>query len=122
MLRAAGHVAHVQDSTTFGTGTLDEDWLPHVGNRGWILITKDKNIRKREIELRALRQAGVKSFVITASDLNGPDQARIVEEALPAMLRLLKRRAAHFVARITAESNVEIIELAKYIVDRTEDE
>ncbi len=59
MLRAAGHTAHVQGSATFGTGTPDVDWLPRVGARGWILITKDKNIRKREVELRALKQAGV---------------------------------------------------------------
>lgn len=122
MLQACGHVAHVQGSATFGTGTLDVDWLPHVGARGWILITKDKNIRKREIELRALRQAGVRTFVLTASDLNGDDQARVLKEALPAMLRLLRRRSAHFVARITAESSVQIIEIAKYIVDKSEDD
>ena len=60
--------AHVQGPDTFGTGTLDVDWLPEVGARGWILITKDKNIRKRETELRALKQAGVRAFVLTASN------------------------------------------------------
>ena len=61
VLRAAGHTAHVQALDTFGTGTQDVDWLPHVGARGWILITKDQNIRKREIELRAPKQSGVRS-------------------------------------------------------------
>ena len=42
---AEGHVAHVQHDT-FGSGTQDVDWLPAVGVRGWILITKDKQIRK----------------------------------------------------------------------------
>ena len=58
MLRGEGHVAHVQRDT-FGTGTQDVEWLPDVGARGWVLITKDKQIRRREIQLRALRQAGV---------------------------------------------------------------
>jgi predicted nuclease of predicted toxin-antitoxin system len=89
-----------------------------VGARGWILITKDKNIRKRELELRALKQSRVRAFVLTAGGLKGEDQARIIKEALPAMLRLLRRRAASFVARITAESSVEIIELNKYIEDQ----
>ena len=39
----------------------------------------------------------------------------MISEALPAMLRLLRRRAANFVARITADSSVEIIEINKYI-------
>ena len=43
---------------TFGTGAQDVEWLPEVGARRWVLITKDKQIRRREIELRALRQAG----------------------------------------------------------------
>lgn len=118
MLSDAGHTAHVQGAATFGTGTLDVDWLPHVGARGWILITKDKNIRKREIELRALKESRVRAFVLTASNLKGEDQARVLREALPSMVRLLRRtQAATFVARVTAESNVEVIELDKYLTD-----
>ena len=74
MLRDEGHVAHVQHNT-FGSGTKDVDWLPEVGSRRWILITKDKQIRKREIELRALRQAGVRAFVLTSAGLTGESAA-----------------------------------------------
>ena len=115
MLREAGYSAHVPGPTTFRTGTQDVDWLPHVGERQWILITKDKSIRKREIELRALHEAHVRTFVLTAAGLKGDEQARVLKEALPAMLRLLRRRSTHFIARITAESSVEIIEFHKYI-------
>ena len=115
MLAQAGFTAHVQGPATFGTGTPDADWLPIVGARRWVLITKDKNIRRREIELRALHQAQVRAFVLTAHGLTGEEQARVLREALPAMLRLLRRRAAYFIARITAESNVEVIEFSKYI-------
>ena len=109
MLRAAGHLAHAQHDT-FGSGTPDLEWLPKVGARGWILITKDKQIRKREIELRALRQANVRAFVLTAAGLTGKEQARVLERALPAMCRLLRRQAATFVARVTAGASVETIE------------
>jgi hypothetical protein len=115
MLQDAGQVAHIPGPTTFNTGTQDVDWLPHVGARRWILITKDKNIRKREIELRALNQARVRTFVLTAAGLKGEEQAQILKDALPAMLRLLRRRSANFLARITAESSVEIIQFNKYV-------
>lgn len=117
VLQQAGHIAHVQGPDTFGTGTPDVDWLPQVGARGWILITKDKNIRKREIELRALKQSRVRAFVLTAGGLKGEEQAHVFREALPAMLRLLRRKAASFVARVTADANVEIIQLDKYITE-----
>lgn len=116
MLRSEGHVAHVQRDT-FGTGTRDVEWLPEVGARRWVLITKDKQIRRREIELRALRQAGVRAFVLTAGGLTGQDQARVLRDALPAMTRLLRRLATAFVARVTAGSRVEIIEWRRTVRD-----
>jgi hypothetical protein len=117
VLREAGHVAHIQGPSTFGTGTADVDWLPKVGTRRWVLITKDQNIRKREIELRALQKSGVRAFVLTAGGLSGDDQARVFREALPAMLRLLRRHPGSFIARVTANANVEIIDAAKYVRD-----
>lgn len=118
MLRDARHIAHIPGPTTFSTGTLDVDWIPVVGERQWILITKDKSIRKREIELRLLNSARVRTFVLTAAGLKGDEQAHVVKEALPAMLRLLRRRSSHFIARITAQSNVEIIQFHKYVRER----
>ena len=93
------------------------EWLPEVGARRWVLITKDKQIRRREIELRALRQAEVRAFVLTAGGLTGQDQARALKSAPPAMVRLLRRRAAAFVARVTAGSRVEVIEWRRTVRD-----
>lgn len=118
VLRRAGHVAHVQGPATFGTGTHDVDWLPQVGARGWVLITKDKSIRKREIELRALRESGVRAFVLTAGGLKGEERARVFDDALPAMLRLLRRYASGFVARVTAQSSVQIIEVTGQVAKK----
>ncbi len=115
MLAEAGYVVHVPGPATFSTGTQDVDWLPHVGERRWILITKDKSIRKREIELLALNEARVRTFVLTAAGLKGDEQAQVLKEALPAILRLLRRRASHFIARVTADANVEIIQFHKYV-------
>ncbi len=116
MLVAEGHIAHVQGPDTFGTGTHDVDWLPEVGARGWVLITKDKNIRKRPLELDALRRSHVRAFVLTASGLTGEEQARVLKEAFRAMLRLLRRRRDDsFIARVTADSNVEVIQVYQYV-------
>src|SRR5262245_30496989 len=69
MLRDAGHIAFIHGMPeTFTTGTLDVDWLPIVGAHRWVVITKDKNIRKRQIELRAYKQSGVRVFVFTGAN------------------------------------------------------
>lgn len=32
------------------TGVLDPDWIPVVGDRGWVVITSDKRLRTRPVE------------------------------------------------------------------------
>jgi PIN like domain len=96
---------------------IAENFCVGGGARGWVLITKDKNIRKRPLELNAFRRSGVRAFVLTASNLTGDEQARVLGEALPAMLRLLKRRRDSFIARVTADSNVQVIDVYRYSDD-----
>src|SRR5262245_46353646 len=117
----AGYTAHVQGPETFGTGSLDVVWLPEVGRRGWVLVTKDQHIRKRPLELRLVCASRVRAFVLTGGNLSGEAQGRIIRSALPAMLRLLRRVPAPFIARITASANVELIPIQP-IVDAVDKE
>ena len=36
------------------SGNADTAWLPFVGEKGWILITKDKRIRFNDLEKEAV--------------------------------------------------------------------
>lgn len=103
MLLTEGHSVRLERAE-FGEGAKDVDWLPPVGRRGWILITKDKNIRKRPLEMRALLGANVRAFVLTAGNLNGQQQAETFAKALPKMLRILARTPAPFIAHVTRGS------------------
>lgn len=40
---------------------------------GWVVLTKDKQIRRRTLELKALTEAGVAAFVLTAGNLRGEE-------------------------------------------------
>ena len=94
MLREAGYKANLHGPDTFRTGTSDVDWIPPVGERKWVLITKDQNIRKRPIERQAIRQGGVRAFVLTAHSLTGEEQAQVFKEALPDMIRVRSKYSA----------------------------
>jgi uncharacterized protein with PIN domain len=62
-------VVHLADE--FPRDTTDEEWLPIVGERGWILITRDKKIRRRPAEIDAYRRNGIGGFVLTGKSLEG---------------------------------------------------
>ena len=45
--------------------TKDNAWLEQAGQEDWIVIFRDKKIRKRPGERHALRAAGVRAFCLT---------------------------------------------------------
>ncbi len=45
----------------------DEVWLGIAGQQDWVVITKDRKVRTRPWERRALINAGVRSFCMTAA-------------------------------------------------------
>jgi len=58
---------------------------------GWVVVSKDDRIRLNEVERMALTEAGVAAFFLGRSDLTGPQMARAIVTALPAMRRALRR-------------------------------
>jgi hypothetical protein len=52
LLQAGAHVEH--HHAHFDQDTPDALWLPVVGERGWVVLTKDKAMGKNLIELKAI--------------------------------------------------------------------
>ena len=75
-------------------------WLRAIGDRRWILLTKDKNIRRRPLEVEAIINAGVRAFVLTATELRGVEQAEIFVKAMPRIVRICRQRGP-FIFNIT---------------------
>lgn len=89
-------------------GVPDIEWLPRVGASGWILLTKDKNIRRRQLEVDAILNSGVRAFVVTAIGLHREDLARLVLRAMPKIQRICQQRGP-FIFNITASGVVSQI-------------
>jgi hypothetical protein len=81
-------------------GKDDVEWLPAIGERGWILLTKDKDIRRRPLEIEAILNAGVRAFVLTATELRREEQSEILLKAMPKIQRIC-RRPGPFIYNIT---------------------
>lgn len=85
-LRAAGarvevHIDH------FNQTAPDTEWIPEVGRRGWVLITRDKNIRRNPLERAAYEKAKLRGFVLTGEDMGGKEMADLLVTRLAGMVR-----------------------------------
>jgi len=77
------------------------DWLPVVGQRGWIVLTKDKRIQENALESGALLRSGARAFVLTAGNLKGPEMAAVFVVNLRRSVHVARTHGAPFVAGVT---------------------
>lgn len=112
-LCAAGHVV-VLHRDYFPAGADDVVWLTalHERRADWIVLTKDKQIRKRPLEKQALMAAGLRVFALTAADLGTDAQ---VDAFLKGLRRIgrISRLPGPYIARVTASGDVKIVERPK---------
>lgn len=99
-LRAAGVAVEVHRDH-FKPDSPDTEWLPEVGRRGWIVLTKDHEIRRNPLERDALLAAGTKTFVLTSGQLSGTEMAEILVKQLPKIERLARKAKGALIARVT---------------------
>jgi hypothetical protein len=82
-----------QRSSTWRTSIADasdETWLEDVGAKGYIVLTKDKQIRLNVAERGALVRANVRAFFLTSGNLTGAEMAEILTTQLSAMTRMAR--------------------------------
>jgi hypothetical protein len=101
-LTAAGHQVGPYDEFL---GVPDVDWLPRIGERRWVLLTKDKHIRRNQLEVDAILNAGVRAFVLTAANLHRNDMAALFCRAMPKIYRICHQRGP-FIYNITAGGRI----------------
>ena len=71
----------------FAQAAADIEWIPEVARRGWVLITKDQNIRRNPLERAVYEAARLRGFVLTGKDMDGPETAGLLVRCLPGMVR-----------------------------------
>lgn len=64
-------VKHERHGQYFDPGTEDTEWLPFVGEKGWLLLTKDKRIRFNELEKNAVLRYKVREFYFSSGNYSG---------------------------------------------------
>lgn len=96
-LRGAGARVEAHDDH-FAQNEPDESWIPNVTARGWVILTKDKNIRRRAGEREAVVTAAAKIITLTSGNMSGETMAGLFVTNLKAMEQLAANQPAPFVA------------------------
>ncbi|MCY4059493.1 MAG: hypothetical protein OXG44_16000 [Gammaproteobacteria bacterium] len=84
----------------------DEEWLELVGRKGWLALTKDKNIRYRAAELQSIRTHRARVVVVRAKNATATDIAELLLKGKNSIARFAERTQAPFVAGIDRSGRV----------------
>lgn len=107
-IREAGHAIVVHDDE-FDPDARDVDWLRAVGERRWVVLTKDARIRTNALERGALLSSNVAAFILGQGDMTGPLMASVFVTALPRMTKVLRRWDLPIIATVTAVAGVSLM-------------
>jgi len=115
-LRATGIQIEAHDDH-FPRGATDEQWIPQVGKKGWVVLTKDKRISYNTMERQAVARAGIRMFTLASTKLSGEDTAIAFSKALQTMLNFLRKHPAPFIAKVYKDGKVMLWKDAEQLLD-----
>jgi predicted nuclease of predicted toxin-antitoxin system len=101
----AGLAVEIHDEH-FKRDEEDRVWLRAVGERGWVVLTKDQRLRYRPLEIAALRASNARVFVLSAGNLRGAEIAEAFRAALPRISKTLYSGRGPFVARVSRSGQI----------------
>jgi hypothetical protein len=107
-LRAVGATVEVL-TDHFAPDVPDQDWLPAIGRKGWVILTKDRSLLTNQLEIKALLESNAPSFVLRAADMTGAEMGRAFAAAYPTMLKFLDKFQPPFLAQVTRQGHVSIL-------------
>lgn len=93
----------------FPRGTPDEDWLPFVAQRSWIVLTKDKRNRYNEFERESVRRFKVREFYFGRGDFSGHEMAKALKIAIEEMRNICRTYNPPIVGSITRSGMITIV-------------
>lgn len=101
-LRAAGLDVRTMQDEGFVQDVEDIEWIPAIAKRGWVIITKDKNIRRDSLELRAVLASAAYYFTLGKADRTATEMGEILLRHRATIERLVAHRSPPVVAQVNS--------------------
>jgi hypothetical protein len=109
VLRDAGYSVEIHDDH-FDQETADDVWLRAAGERDWVVLSKDDNIRRRAGEIGAIRAARVSFFVLGRGNFTGQQMAEVFVKAMPQIERAIRDHRPPLVCTVSSSGAVQVFE------------
>jgi hypothetical protein len=96
----------------FDPATDDVEWIRDVGQRGWVVITRNKKIGTNPAEVSAVRSANLRCFCLMQSRRFQLDRWRTLERVVKSwedMQAELQVRPAPFFVGIRGDGSFKVI-------------
>jgi hypothetical protein len=106
-LRAQGERVEIMEDH-FDKDADDTIWVPEVGRRGWVILTKDRALRHNSLEQIALLKSNTHSFILTSADQTAAQMANAFVTALNDMKKMIGKFPPPFVATVTPSGSVRV--------------
>jgi hypothetical protein len=106
------HADHFPEANTKPEES-DADWIRDVTGRGWVIFTRNGNIRNNPLERRTFIECGARVFNIRNGGASAADVAKCVQRAQRRIERLLASNAGPFIVGISLSGEVTFIDKGK---------
>lgn len=107
VLRADGWIVHTHDSQ-FPPDTPDPFWIRTVAERGWTILTCDRNLARKEPEKSLFGAAPVCTFILYAlTQVPRSDRIGLVKEVLPKLAALATSGTSRGIHRVFRDGRIE---------------
>ena len=84
----------------------DEEWIALVGEKGWVAITRDNQIRHRVSQIGAVKRHRARLVVVRIKHFDGSLAARLLISRADSIDTFVKRTTPPFVARISMAGKI----------------
>ena len=92
----------------FEQDTQDPFWIRSVAQRGWVILTCDRNIARKEPERSLFSTAPTHTFILYAlSHVLREQRIPLVLAVLPKIAALVTRPAPHGIYRVYSDARIE---------------
>jgi hypothetical protein len=81
----------------------DVDWIPFIAQKGWPVLTRDRQIRRRPLERQAVIDGALKFFVIGCANAGLPTYVQVVRSHLNSIKSLALWMPEPFISTMTLQ-------------------
>ena len=99
----------------FAGDTKDTVWIPEVTERGWVILTKDRNILHDGYERATVMGCGARYVCVRDGQSRGEEVGRRVAAVLPTVDRICAVATRPLLIRVT-KSAVNVLDGSEWVL------